>query len=189
MLNLVLFGPPGAGKGTQALKLAEKYKLMHVSTGDILRSEIAQLTPLGVRVRSIMDRGELVSDEVLIEILQSVIDKHTEVKGFIFDGFPRTIPQAEALNEMLKRRGERIAGVISLGVDDEELIRRLLNRAIEIGRSDDTEEVIRKRLQVYILQTKPLIEYYRTAGLLKEIHGIGPVPEIHGNLCTVVDQF
>jgi adenylate kinase len=189
MLNLILFGPPGAGKGTQALKLADKYQLMHISTGDILRNEIATSTPLGLKVKSIIDQGELVSDEVLIEILRSVITKHTEVKSFIFDGFPRTIHQAEALTGMLGSGGESISGVISLGVDDEELIRRLLNRAVEVGRSDDTEEVIRKRLQVYILQTKPLLEHYRSAGILREVYGIGPVEEIFGNLCKVIDQL
>jgi adenylate kinase len=188
MLNLILFGPPGAGKGTQALKLAEKYQLMHISTGDILRKEIADKTELGLKVKSIMDRGELVSDHILIEILQSVIDRHHEVQGFIFDGFPRTVPQADALTAMLKGRGEEIAAVISLAVDEEEIIRRLLNRALELGRSDDTEDVIRKRLEVYLSQTKPLIEYYRSTGMLKEIHGIGPVEEIFGILCKVVDQ-
>jgi adenylate kinase len=187
MLNLILFGPPGAGKGTQALKLSEKFRLMHISTGDILRKEIADKTPLGLKVKSIMDRGDLVSDAVLIEILQSVIDKHTEVRGFIFDGFPRTIPQAEALNGMLHERGESIAGVISLEVDNEELTRRLLNRAIEMGRSDDTEDVIRNRLKVYNSQTKPILEYFRTHGNLKEVNGIGPVEEIFANLCRLVD--
>jgi adenylate kinase len=188
MLNLVLFGPPGAGKGTQALKLSQKYRLMHISTGDILRKEITESTPLGLKVKSIMDRGDLVSDDVLIEILQSVIDKHTEVRGFIFDGFPRTIPQAEALKEMLSQRGETIAGVISLGVDNEELTRRLLNRAIELGRSDDTEEVIRKRLEIYDSQTKPILEYYRNSGNLTEVYGIGPVEVIFENLCKLIDR-
>lgn len=189
MLNLVLFGPPGAGKGTQALKLAEKYKLMHISTGDILRKEIAGKTELGLKVKSIMDRGELVSDHILIEILQSVLDRHHDVNGFILDGFPRTVPQADALTAMLNGRGERIASVISLEVDDEELIRRLLNRAIEIGRSDDTEEVIRKRLVVYNLQTHPLLDYYKGHGLLKEVHGIGLVEEIFKNLCKSIDAI
>jgi adenylate kinase len=189
MLNLILFGPPGAGKGTQAAKLAETYHLMHISTGDILRNEIAQSTPLGLKVKSIIDRGELVSDAVLIEILQSVIDKHVDVQGFIFDGFPRTIPQAEALEGMLSAGGQKIAAVISLEVKEEELIRRLLNRAIELGRSDDTEEVIRKRQQIYSTQTKPLLEYYRKTGLLREVFGVGTIAGIFNKLCGVVDPL
>lgn len=189
MMNLILFGPPGAGKGTQAAKLAETYHLMHISTGDILRNEIAQSTPLGLKVKSIIDRGELVSDAVLIEILQSVIDKHREVKGFIFDGFPRTIPQAEALEGMLSAAGQKIDAVISLEVKEEELIRRLLNRAIELGRSDDTEEVIRKRQQVYATQTKPLLEYYRNTGLLREVFGVGTIAGIFSKLCGVIDPL
>lgn len=187
MLNLILFGPPGAGKGTQAAKLADTYRLMHISTGDILRNEIALSTPLGVKVKSIIDRGELVSDAVLIEILQSVIDKHHEVEGFIFDGFPRTIPQAEALERILSAGGHKIAAVISLEVEEEELIRRLLNRAIELGRSDDTEDVIRKRQEIYALQTKPLLEYYRKTGLLREIFGMGTIAQIFKKLCGVID--
>jgi adenylate kinase len=187
MLNLILFGPPGAGKGTQALRLAEKYELMHISTGDILRKEISDKTELGLKVKSIMDKGELVSDKILIDILQSVIDRHPEVKGFIFDGFPRTIPQADALSEMLSSKGVSITTVIALAVDDEELIRRLLNRAIELGRSDDTEEVIRKRLEVYNAQTKPLLDYYREHGLLREVHGIGLIDEIFAELCRLID--
>ncbi len=187
MLNIILFGPPGAGKGTQAQKLAEKYKLMHISTGDILRKEIADKTELGLKVKSIMDRGELVSDHILIEILQSVIERNPGVNGFIFDGFPRTVPQADALSAMLKLKGTSIAAVISLTVDDEELIKRLLNRAAELGRSDDTEEVIRRRLAVYNAQTRPLLDYYNHLGLLKETHGIGLIEEIFGKLCRLME--
>lgn len=189
MVNIILFGPPGAGKGTQALKLAGKYQWLHISTGDILRSEIAASTPLGLKVKSIMERGELVSDDVLVEILQSVIDRNPDIKGFIFDGFPRTVPQADALKKMLELRGEGISVVVSLTVEDEELIRRLLNRALESGRSDDTEEVIRKRLQVYNAQTRPLLDYYRAEKLLKEVRGIGPVEEIFENLCDIMDDL
>lgn len=189
MLNIVLFGPPGAGKGTQALKLSEKYNLKHISTGDILRNEIAQSTPLGLKVKSIMERGELVSDEILIEILQSVIGKNPDVKGFIFDGFPRTIPQAVALKKMLGLTGVHIAGVISLAVEDEELVRRLLNRALELGRSDDTEEVIRRRLEVYNAQTKPLLDFYHDSGLLQEIRGTGTIDAIFERICTVMNEL
>lgn len=186
MLNIILFGPPGAGKGTQALRLAEQLKLNHISTGDILRNEIARATPLGVKVKSVMDRGELVSDGILVEILKTVMERHPEVKGFIFDGFPRTIPQADALDEMLREKGERIATVISFGVDEAELVRRLLNRAIEHGRSDDTEEVIRRRLEVYNTQTRPLLDFYRSCGLLKEISGTGPVESVFESLTRAV---
>ncbi|HNW76445.1 MAG TPA: adenylate kinase [Bacteroidales bacterium] len=189
MLNLVLFGPPGAGKGTQALKIAEKYRLLHISTGDILRAEIAKSSPLGLRVKSIIDRGELVSDDILVDILRGVIEDHREVKGFIFDGFPRTIPQAEALKVMLKGEGQQVTGVVSLKVNDEELIKRLLNRALETGRSDDNEEVIRKRLQVYNSSTKPLLDYYREEGILNEVVGIGPIDVIFQDICTVIDKF
>jgi len=189
MLNLVLFGPPGAGKGTQALKIAEKYRLLHISTGDILRAEIAKSSPLGLRVKSIIARGELVSDDILVDILRGVIEDHREVKGFIFDGFPRTIPQAEALKVMLKGEGQQVTGVVSLKVNDEELIKRLLNRALETGRSDDNEEVIRKRLQVYNSSTKPLLDYYREEGILNEVVGIGPIDVIFQDICTVIDKF
>jgi adenylate kinase len=189
MLNLILFGPPGAGKGTQAAKLAGAYRLMHISTGDILRYEIARSTPLGLKIRSVINRGELVADAVLIEILQSVIDQHNEVEGFIFDGFPRTIPQAEALGRMLSAEGHTISAVISLEVKKEELIRRLLNRAIETGRSDDTDEVIRKRQEVYAAQTRPLLEYYTKSGLLREVPGMGTVDDIFQKLCAVIDRL
>ncbi len=188
-MNLILFGPPGAGKGTQALKIAEKYQLMHISTGDILRAEIAAKSPLGVKVKAIMDRGELVSDDILVEILRSVMEKHRDVKGFIFDGFPRTVPQAEALDVMMKGEGMSLSCVVSLEVHDEEIITRLLKRAQELGRSDDTEEVIRKRLQVYNNQTKPLLEYYRGQGLLMQVYGIGEIGEIFAALCRLIDQY
>jgi adenylate kinase len=182
MLNIILFGPPGAGKGTQAKKIAEEFKLMHISTGDILRAEIAGETPLGLQVKAIMERGELVSDEILIEILRSVIEKSKGVKGFIFDGFPRTIPQADALEKMLTQEWQNISAVISLEVGEEELVRRLLNRAHELGRADDTEAVIRNRLVVYMKHTSPLLDYYRAKGLLKEVQGTGGVDEIFESL-------
>jgi|WetSurMetagenome_2_1015567.scaffolds.fasta_scaffold14307_6 adenylate kinase len=185
-MNLILFGPPGSGKGTQSKKLADKYRLMHISTGDILRNEIAQKSPLGVQVKGIIERGELVSDKILIEILHSVIQKNQQVSGFIFDGFPRTIPQAEALDQMMEKDGQTIERVISLEVDDAELLRRLLNRAIESGRTDDTAEVIRKRLEVYHEHTSPLLDYYNHKGLLKRIHGIGSVDTVFSSICDIL---
>jgi adenylate kinase len=189
MLNLIFFGPPGAGKGTQALKIAEKYRLTHVSTGDILRAEIAAASPMGLRVKSIIDRGELVSDHILIEILRSVIEKHHGANGFIFDGFPRTIPQADALGSMMTEEGMTLTCVIALEVNDEEVVIRLLKRALELGRSDDTEEVIRKRLHVYHHQTKPLLDYYRRMGLLRPVRGIGEIGDIFAELCRLIDSF
>jgi adenylate kinase len=185
-MNLILFGPPGSGKGTQSKKLAEKYRLMHISTGDILRNEIAQKSPLGIQVKGIIERGELVSDKILIEILQSVILKNRQVNGFIFDGFPRTILQAEALDLMLKEDGQKIEKVISLEVDDGELVKRLLNRALESGRTDDTEEVIKNRLTVYHKHTSPLLDYYNLQGLLKRIHGVGSVDTIFSSICDIL---
>jgi adenylate kinase len=186
MMNLILFGPPGSGKGTQSKKLADKYRLMHISTGDILRNEITQKTPLGIQVKGTIERGELVSDQVLIEILHSVIMKNRQVAGFIFDGFPRTILQAEALDMMMKQEDQKIERVISLEVDDTELVRRLLNRALESGRTDDTEEVIKNRLIVYHKHTSPLLEYYNQKGLLKRIHGMGSVDNIFSSVCEIL---
>lgn len=189
MINLILFGPPGAGKGTQAKKLADRHNLMHISTGDILRNEIAQSTPLGLKVKDIMDRGELVSDAILIEILRSVIEKHKDVNGFIFDGFPRTVPQAEALEDMMRQEGQKIAAVISLEVNEEELIKRLLNRALELGRSDDTEEVIKNRLSVYTNQTSVLKQFYTEKGLVHIVNGIGSIDDIFSVLVGITSKL
>jgi adenylate kinase len=189
MFNLILFGPPGAGKGTQAIKIAEKYGWKHVSTGDILRAEVSQGTPLGIKVKAVMEAGHLVSDELLIEIMESVFKKNSQVSGFVLDGFPRTLKQAVELNEMLQQLGHGITLVLSLNVDEEELITRLLKRAEDQGRKDDTEEVIKNRLVQYHEHTKPLLDYYTGQNLLKEVYGVGSIDDIFQALCHKIDSL
>ena len=188
MFNLILFGPPGAGKGTQAIKIAKKYNWMHVSTGDILRSEVSQGTPLGMKVKAVMEAGILVSDELLIEMMESVIRKNHSVGGFVLDGFPRTINQAKELDNMLVKLGTNVSLVLSLDVDEDELVTRLLKRAQEQGRKDDTEEVIKNRLVQYHKHTKPLIEYYEGKKLLKNIKGVGSIDDIFAALCRSIPE-
>lgn len=183
MYILILFGPPGAGKGTQAVKIAEKYGWAHVSTGDILRAEVSQATPLGLQVKAVMESGKLVSDDLLISIMESVFVKHSGAGGVVLDGFPRTLNQAAGLEKMLKNLDLEVNKVLSLEVDEEELIKRLLKRAMEQGRNDDTEEVIRHRLVNYHQHTKPLIDYYRERKLLTDVHGTGSVDDIFNSLC------
>jgi adenylate kinase len=186
MFNLILFGPPGAGKGTQAVKIAEKYNWIHVSTGDILRAEVSQGTPLGLKVKAVMDAGILVSDELLIEIMESVFRKHSNAGGFVLDGFPRTVNQAKELDRMLNKLETKVSLVLSLEVNEEELVKRLLNRSIEQGRKDDTEEVIKNRLVQYHQHTAPLIDYYTSAGLMKNVFGIGSIGDIFESLCREI---
>ncbi len=188
MLNLILFGPPGAGKGTHSDKLVKKYKLVHISTGDIFRNEIGNKTELGKRAKAFMDKGELVPDEVVLDMLLSVIDRNKDAKGFVFDGFPRTIVQAEKFDEMLDKRKMPVSLVVSLDVNDNELITRLVKRGIESGRTDDTEEVIGQRLNVYNNQTKPLLDYYTGKKLLHTVYGIGVIDEIFEKICSVIDS-
>ena len=186
MFNLILFGPPGAGKGTQAIKIAGKYGWVHVSTGDILRSEVSQGTPLGLKVKAVMEAGILVSDELLIEIMESVFRKNNTAGGFVLDGFPRTLNQAKELDRMLVKLGTKVSLVLSLDVDEEELVKRLLKRAQEQGRKDDTEEVIKNRLVQYYQHTKPLIEYYESENLLKNVMGVGSIDDIFTSLCESI---
>jgi adenylate kinase len=188
MFNLILFGPPGAGKGTQAVKIAEKFGWIHVSTGDILRAEVKEGTTLGMKVKTVMEAGHLVSDELLIEIMESVFRKHQDAKGFVLDGFPRTLKQAIELDEMLKKLGDQISMVLSLEVDEEELVKRLLKRAQDQGRKDDTEEVIMNRLVQYHQHTKPLIDYYDKQKLFKEVYGVGSIEDIFATLCSVIKK-
>lgn len=179
MLNLVLFGPPGAGKGTQSQKLIDKYGLIHLSTGDLLRSEIARGTDLGLKAKAIMDRGELVSDEIVIGMIESKLDASPNVKGFIFDGFPRTTAQAVALDDLLQKKGTAIHAMLALEVEDEELVKRLLLRGQESGRDDDKNEtIIRNRIKEYNNKTLPLKEYYSEQGKFHSIKGIGSIDEI-----------
>jgi adenylate kinase len=179
MLNLVLFGPPGAGKGTQSEKLIDKYNLVHLSTGDILRSEIARNTDLGRRAKEVMDRGELVSDEIVIGMIESKLDQNPKAKGFIFDGFPRTTAQAVALDDLLQKKGTGISAMLALEVGDEELVKRLLLRGKDSGRPDDRDEsVIRRRIEEYNNKTLPLKKYYGEQGKFHSIHGMGTIDEI-----------
>jgi len=183
MLNLVLFGPPGAGKGTQSENLISKYGLVHLSTGDILRSEIDRGTALGKKAKEIMDKGELVSDDIVIGMIESKLDDNTNAKGFIFDGFPRTTAQAIALDDLLQKKGTGISGMLALEVDDEELTTRLLKRGESSGRADDrNEEIIRRRIQEYNNKTLPLKTFYSEQGKFHSIDGIGTIDGIFKSL-------
>jgi len=186
MFNLILFGPPGAGKGTQAIKIAGQFGWKHVSTGDILRAEVSQGTSLGLKVKTVMEAGHLVSDELLIEIMESVFRTNASVEGFVLDGFPRTLKQAEELDKMLEKLGQKITLVLALEVNEDELVKRLLKRAQEQGRKDDTEEVIKNRLVQYHHHTKPLIDHYKRQNLFKEVFGEGTIEDIFEKLCTVI---
>lgn len=189
MLNIVIFGAPGSGKGTQSEKLIEKYHLTHLSTGDILRNEIKNNTELGELASKYMAKGQLVPDSVVIEMLEKLFDQHPDNVGYIFDGFPRTLPQGEALDAMLSKRDTKINLVLSLEVDDEHLTERLINRGEVSGRNDDTPETIKSRLQVYYNQTAPLKEYYTTRDKLVKIDGLGTVEEIFARIEKIVDKI
>lgn len=182
-LNLVLFGPPGAGKGTQSENLINKYGLVHLSTGDLLRSEIARGTELGLQAKAIMDRGDLVSDDIVIGMIESKLDANPNVKGFIFDGFPRTTAQAVALDDLLQKKGTAIHAMLALEVDDEELTKRLLLRGQDSGREDDKNEtIIRNRIAEYNTKTLPLKNYYSEQGKFHSINGIGTIDQIFQSL-------
>lgn len=189
MLNIVLFGPPGAGKGTQSNYIVEKYKLIHLSTGDLLRSEIKAGTPLGQEAKLLMDDGKLVPDEVVIGMIENKLKANQDASGFIFDGFPRTNEQAAALDELLKKNDESITSMIALEVPNEELVTRLLERGKISGRSDDqNEDVIKNRLQVYNDQTAVLKEYYSKQGKFQEIDGVGSIDEVFGRISNAIDK-
>ena len=190
MLNIVLFGPPGAGKGTQANLLIEKYNLVHLSTGDILRGEITAGTKLGLEAKSLMDRGDLVPDEVVIGMISSKLDNNPDANGFIFDGFPRTAAQATTLDNLLKQKGSSISTMLCLKVADDELIRRLLERGKDSGREDDkNENIISNRISEYNNKTAPLKEFYSAQNKLSEIEGIGSVSVIANKLNAVIDTL
>lgn len=190
MINLILFGPPGSGKGTQAEKLVEKYKLVHISTGDLFRYEIGNETALGLQAKSFIDRGELVPDEVTIGMLRNKVEANLDVVGFIFDGFPRTIPQSEALDALLLEKEEEVSKLIMLDVEDEELVRRLLERGKTSGRADDLDEhIIRNRIVVYKNETTPVFDYYSQWCKSVKVDGIGLVEEIFQRLCVEIDSL
>ena len=188
MKNLVIFGAPGSGKGTQSDLLVAKYGFRHISTGDVLRAESKQGTELGRTAQQFIDKGQLIPDELMIEILASVYDSLCPCEGVIFDGFPRTIPQAEALKKMLAQRGTEVSAVLQLEVPEEMLTERLLNRGKTSGRADDNAETIRKRLEVYHSQTAPLAAWYAAEGKLHAIKGYGALEEINAALCEVIDN-
>jgi adenylate kinase len=187
MLNIVLFGPPGAGKGTQSEKLIEKFQLIHLSTGDLLRSEIAQQTELGMQAKLLMDKGELVPDAVVIGMIRSKLEHNQQAKGFIFDGFPRTAAQAEALDNLLSEKNTSINCMLALEVDNEELTKRLLLRGKDSGRADDqNEEIIRNRIKEYNNKTAPLKDFYSAQNKFHAVNGIGGIDEIFSALCAEI---
>ena len=190
MLNIVIFGAPGSGKGTQSDKLIEHYKLFHISTGDVLRDNIRRGTELGKTAKGYIDQGQLVPDELIIDILAQVLDENKEqaTEGVIFDGFPRTIPQAEALEQMLADRGTQIDAVVGLEVPEEELIKRILLRGQMSGRSDDNEETARKRLDTYHNQTSPLKAFYEKQGKYLAINGLGSIDGIFDLIKEALDN-
>ncbi|QMW01990.1 adenylate kinase [Spirosoma foliorum] len=189
MLNLVLFGPPGAGKGTQSEKLIQKYNLVHLSTGDLLRSQIAAGTELGLRAKQLMDQGLLVPNEVVIGMIENKLRENQSAPGFIFDGFPRTVLQAEALDELLSHYQTPITTMIALVVDDEELIRRLLKRGETSGRPDDQDETTaRRRVSVYNKETMPVADYYSQQGKFAAIDGIGNIEDIFQSICQKIEE-
>jgi adenylate kinase len=190
MLNIILFGPPGSGKGTQSERLITQYGLKHLSTGDILRSEIAAQTPLGLEAKAIMDKGHLVPDEVVIGMISSALDANLGANGFLFDGFPRTEAQSEALDGLLELKNTEITVVLSLEVGEEELVKRLLNRGLTSGRSDDNnEEVIRARIVEYHKKTTVVADYYNQFEKVRSIKGEGSVDEIFQALCKEIDAY
>lgn len=190
MKNIIIFGAPGAGKGTQSEKMIEKYGLGHISTGDVLRDQIKKGTELGVTAKKYIDDGKLIPDNLMVDILASVYDSYgKDHNGVIFDGFPRTIKQAEALKAMLDKRGHKVAAMIELSVPEEELVKRLVNRGKISGRSDDNEETIQKRLNVYHEQTAPLIDWYDKEGIHHHVEGLGTVDEIFSRICKIIDSL
>ena len=189
MVNFLIFGPPGSGKGTQSVRLAEKYNLVHLSTGDMLRAEIASGTELGKKMSAIMSKGELVPDEVVIEMIAARIDATKGFAGFLFDGFPRTVAQTVALENMLNKRGMKINCMLVLDVDHDELVKRLILRADQSGRPDDKDPaVIENRIDVYRSKTEPIINYCREKGLYSPVNGVGSIDEIFVRLCEIVQK-
>ena len=189
MLNIVIFGAPGSGKGTQSERIVEKYGINHISTGDVLRAEIKNGTERGKTANGYIDQGQLIPDELMIDILASVFDSFKDSKGVIFDGFPRTIAQAEALKKMLAERGQDVSVMVDLEVPEDELMVRLIKRGKDSGRADDNEETIKKRLHVYHSQTAPLIDWYKNEKKYQHINGLGTMEGIFAEICEAIDKL
>jgi adenylate kinase len=189
MINLVLFGPPGAGKGTQSENIIKKYNLSHISTGDLFRKHLKEGTDLGKLAQRYMDEGKLVPDQVVIDMVDDKIRNDQKVKGYIFDGFPRTVAQAEALDKLMNGKNTPISCMISLEVPKDELVKRLLNRGLTSGRTDDQDEKkINTRIQVYLDETLPVAKYYQNQGKLNALKGVGTIDEIFASICNVLDK-
>ena len=189
MLNVVIFGAPGSGKGTQSERIVSKYGINHISTGDVLRAEIKNGTELGKTAKGYIDQGQLIPDSLMIDILAGVLDSFKESKGVIFDGFPRTIAQAEALKKMLAERGQEVSVMLDLEVPEDELMVRLIKRGQESGRADDNEETIKKRLTVYHSQTAPLIDWYKDENKYRHVKGVGDMEDIFADICKAIDEI
>jgi adenylate kinase len=189
MLNLILFGPPGSGKGTQAANMIEKYGLLHISTGDLFRYEMGNKTPLGIKAQEYMSKGELVPDEITIGMLKNKVNANPEVSGIIFDGFPRTIAQAQALDTFLNEKNTSVTLLVALDVPDDELVQRILLRGKTSGRNDDNDEsIIRNRIKVYNEDTAPIFDYYAQSGKSQKIQGVGSIDEIFDKITSVIEH-
>ncbi len=189
MLNIVIFGAPGSGKGTQSERIVEKFGINHISTGDVLRAEIKNGTELGKTAKGYIDQGQLIPDELMIDILAGVLDSFEDSKGVIFDGFPRTIAQAEALKKMLADRGQEVSVMLDLEVPEDELMTRLIKRGKDSGRADDNEETIKKRLVVYHSQTAPLIDWFKKEEKYQHINGLGTMDSIFADIVAAIEKL
>lgn len=190
MINLILFGPPGSGKGTQAAKIVDQYQLVHISTGDLFRYEMGNDTPLGMKAKDYMAKGELVPDSITIGMLRNKVEAHPDARGFIFDGFPRTIPQAEALDILLAELGTEVSGLIALHVDDEEIVYRVRLRGATSGRPDDNDEkIIRNRISIYKNETTPVFDHYEKQDKSHTINGIGTMGDIFNRLTEIIETW